>query len=155
MSLISKINKKYVTISNGVTESYEGTYGLFCDIYLPNNNPNPDNNNEYSDVNIFNPHKSAIYSETPDFTDIKYYIPNLFKKESANSSHEIFDNFYLEGERRPYIETTKSKELPKQTKVVVKVENTKFYFTIGKKLVVNGADGHMILRMTLEPLVEG
>lgn len=156
MTLISRLNKKYVEISNRVSNAYTDKMGLLCDIYLPKNKLNPDANETYNEVNIFEPHQVAEYNDEPSYTDIKFYIPHLLKKEAMNSSEAEFDAFYLADEaQRPFIECSKSNELPIQTKVVVKLENSKMYFFVDKKTVINGADGHMLLRQYLSPLSKG
>ena len=72
-----------------------------------------------------------------------------------NSPDLEFDNIFLgDYEKRPFIETTKRRELPIGTKVVVYIDCSKMYFWVDKKTVVNGANGHMLLRMYLSPLLE-
>ena len=72
-----------------------------------------------------------------------------------NSPETEFDSFYTEDEvNRPFIETTKKRELPIQTKVVVKQGQSIMKFFVDKKLVVTGADGFMLLRMYLSPLAK-
>jgi len=157
MSLISRINFKYVGISNKLTSSLEETFGLLCDLYFPVNPPNPDENNNYNDVNIFNPHQDSMYNSDPSVCQVKFMIPHLLKKESMNSAEDEFDAFYLEeyAENRPFIECSKKRELPIGTKVVVYLESSKMYFWVDKKTVVNGADGHMLMRQYLSPLARG
>lgn len=72
-----------------------------------------------------------------------------------NSPEAEFDAFYTEDEiDRPFIETTKRRELPIQTKVVVKQGQSNISFFVDKKLVVTGANGFMLLRMYLSPLAK-
>ena len=72
-----------------------------------------------------------------------------------NSSEAEFDSFYLENEMdRPFIETSKKRELPIATKVVVYQGRSISKFFVDKKLVVTGADGMMLLRMYLSPLAK-
>ena len=72
-----------------------------------------------------------------------------------NSTDLEFDSIFLgDYEKRPFIETTKKRELPISTKVVVYIEQSKMNFTVDKKTVVNGANGNMLLRMYLAPLLE-
>jgi len=155
MTLIGKINSNYVGISNRITEAYTESHGLFCDIYFPVHAKNPSTNNTYNDVDIFEPHQNTEYSDDPSVCQTKFYIPFLLKKESMNSSEAEFDSFYLaEENQRPFLETSKARELPIGTKVVVYLEYSKMYFWVDKILVVNGANGHMILRQYLAPLAE-
>ena len=82
-----------------------------------------------------------------------FYIPYLIKKEAMNSSETEFDGYFTEGEsERPFIETSKKRELPISTKVVVHQGESIIKFFVDKKLVVTGADGMMLLRMYLSPL---
>lgn len=168
-TLIGAINKDYVYLSNRMTSAYEKRYGFYCDLYFPRHkqfgtplidnqlyrNKYAKNGSEYDNVNIFEPHESASYSDEPDVKWAKFYIPNLLKKENVNTSDLEFDSIFLSDyEKRPFIETSKKRELPIGTKVVVYIENSKMYFFVDNKLVVNGANGHMLLRMTLAPLLE-
>ena len=172
-TLIGKINRDYVYISNNMTTAYERKYGLYCDLYFPLHNKSPQKVNktdnykqvpfmnsyngkgEYENVDIFEPHEQPAYKPYPDVTDAKFYIPYLLKKENMNSTDLEFDSIFLgDYEKRPFIETTKKRELPISTKVVVYIEQSKMNFTVDKKNVVNGANGNMLLRMYLAPLLE-
>ena len=172
-TLIGKINRDYVYISNNMTTAYERKYGLYCDLYFPLHNVSPqkvtrtDNpkqipfmNNyngtgEYENVNIFEPHEQPAYRPCPDVTNAKFYIPYLLKKENMNSPDLEFDAIFLgDYEKRPFIETTKKRELPLSTKVVVYIEQSRMFFFVDKKTVVNGANGNLLLRMYLSPLLE-
>jgi hypothetical protein len=157
MTLIGKINKQYVGISNKMSDAYSDKFGWLCDLYFPINEPNPDENGNYDFVNIFTPHQSSLFCTDPSVSQVKFVIPHLLKKESMNSAEDEFDAFYLEedNDNRPFIETSKTKELPIATKVVVFLESSKMYFFVDKKTVVNGADGHMLMRQYLAPLAEG
>lgn len=153
-TLIGTINKDYVYVSNRMTTAYERKYGLYCDLYFPVHR-NSTNVIEYDYVNIFEPHEQPAYRDIPDVSNAKFYIPYLLKKENMNSPDLEFDSIFLgDYEKRPFIETTKRRELPIATKVVVYIEQTKMYFFVDRKTVVNGANGHMLLRMYLSPLVE-
>ncbi len=151
MSIIGRVNKSFVNISNKVTSDYEKKFGLPCDIYVPIINPNPNALGNYDNVNVFSTHGPVKYADVPDYKT-KFYIPHLLKKESMLSPENEFDSFYLEGEKRPFIETSISKEVDIQSKIVVHIEDSIFQFVVEKKLVVNGASGHLILRMYLNPL---
>lgn len=152
--LVGRVNKNYVYVSNRVTSSYENTYGLRCDLYFPVNH-NYDETYKYQKVNLFTPHELPEYHEDPDVKGVLFYIPLLYKKEFMNSPEDEFDSFYLEDEpRRPFIETSKKRELPICTKVVVHLEETVMKFWVDKKTVKAGANGFFILRMGLSPLSE-
>jgi len=168
-TLLGAINKDYVYVSNRMTTAYEKRYGLYCDLYFPRHIKRPKSQNlldanyrnkyanegEYSNSNIFEPHETPTYNDEPDVKQVKFYIPNLLKKENVNSPDLEFDSIFLSDyEKRPFIETTKKRELPIGTKVVVYIECSKMYFFVDNKIVVNGANGHMLLRMTLAPLLE-
>lgn len=154
-TLVGIINRDYVYVSNGMTNAYERKYGLYCDLYFPVHAPSPKSNGEYDYVNIFEPHEQPTYRNTPDVPNVKFYIPYLLKKENMNSTDLEFDSIFLgEYEKRPFIETSKRRELPICTKVVVYIEQSKMYFFVDKKTVVNGANGNMLLRMYLAPLLE-
>ena len=106
-------------------------------------------------MKIFAPHQSPTYSKKPDVVRTYFYIPYLIKKDAMNSSETEFDSFYTEEEvDRPFIETTKKRELPISTKVVVHEGKSVIKFFVDKKLVVTGADGMMLLRMYLSPLAK-
>ena len=150
--IVNVINKKYVEISNRVTEAYEDVFSLPCDLYFPIYDPYNETT-KYRDMKIFAPHQSPTYSKEPDVRNAYFYIPFLIKKEAMNSSETEFDGYYTEGEsERPYIETSKKRELPISTKVVVHQGESIIKFFVDKKLVVTGADGMMLLRMYLSPL---
>lgn len=150
--VINTINKKYVEIANRVTDAYEKVFSLPCDLYFPIYEPYNETT-KYRDMKIFAPHQSPKYSKTPDVVDAYFYIPHLIKKEAMNSSETEFDGYYTEGEtERPFIETSKKRELPISTKVVVHQGESEIKFFVDKKLVVTGADGMMLLRMYLSPL---
>ena len=152
--IVNNINKKYVAISNRVTPSYEKVFALPCDIYFPIFNEY-DEDTKYRDMKIYAPHQSPTYNETPNYKDVPFYIPFLIKKDAMNSSEKEYDSFYTEDElNRPFIETSKKRELPIQTKVVVKQGKSIIKFFVDKKLVVTGADGFMLLRMYLSPLAK-
>lgn len=170
-TLLGDINRKYVYNSNNVTTAYERKYGLYCDLYFPVHNVNPQqagmgynadyqnsyatNSGQYNMTNIFEPHETPAYRETPDVARAKFYIPHLLKKENVNSPDLEFDAIFLgDYEKRPFIETTKRRELPMGTKVVVYLDYSKMYLWVDKKTVVNGANGQMLLRMYLSPLLE-
>ncbi len=154
--LISGINRKYVHISNRMTSAYEKTHSFLCDLYFPMNEKAPNENGEYINTNIFNPHEDAQYSDTPNVKGQKFVIPFLLKKIAMNSPEDEFDSFYtLDDVSRPFIETSKANELPIQTRVDVYLEQSVMRFWVDKKLVVNGSDGHLLLRMYLSPLAEG
>ena len=150
--VINTINKKYVEISNRVTEAYEEVFSLPCDLYFPIYDPYNETT-KYRDMKIFAPHQSPTYSKEPDVRNAYFYIPYLIKKEAMNSSETEFDGYFTEGEsERPFIETSKKRELPISTKVVVHQGESIIKFFVDKKLVVTGADGMMLLRMYLSPL---
>lgn len=150
--VINTINKKYVEIANRVTDAYEKVFSLPCDLYFPIYEPYNETT-KYRDMKIFAPHQSPTYSKTPDVSNTYFYIPHLIKKEAMNSSETEFDGYYTEGEtERPFIETSKKRELPISTKVVVHQGESEIKFFVDKKLVVTGADGMMLLRMYLSPL---
>lgn len=169
-TLIGAINRDYVYVSNSVTSAYERKMGLYCDLYFPyhvsekkqQSYGQPPYRNEiagdsgtYDNVNIFEPHEQPAYRKCPDVTNVKFYIPYLLKKENMNSPDLEFDSVFLgDYEKRPFIETSKRRELPMMTKVVVYIEQSKMYFYVDKKTVVNGANGQMLLRMYLSPLLE-
>ena len=154
MDLVNKINRNYVKISNRITPQYERVMGLPCDIYLPIFNKYTEEG-LYKDVKVFAPHQSPTYKVSPDFENVHFYIPFLIKKDAMNSSESEFDAFYTADEiDRPFIETSKKRELPLQTKVVVKQGKSISKFFIDKKLAVTGADGFMLLRMYLSPLAK-
>lgn len=150
--VVNTINKKYVEISNRVTDAYEKVYSLPCDLYFPIYEPYNEIT-KYRDMKIFAPHQSPTYSDKPDVENAWFYIPHLIKKEAMNSSETEFDGYFTEGEsERPYIETSKKRELPISTKVVVHQGESIIKFFVDKKFVVTGADGIMLLRMYLSPL---
>ena len=170
-TLLGDINRKYVYNSNNVTTAYERKYGLYCDLYFPMHNVSPqkkpidsepdyrnkypNNSGEYEMVDIFEPHEQPAYRDEPDVPKVKFYIPYLLKKENMNSPDLEFDAIFLgDYEKRPFIETTKKREVPIGTKVVVYIDCSKMYFWVDKKTVVNGANGHMLLRQYLSPLLE-
>lgn len=154
MDLVNKINRSYVKIANKITPQYERVMGLPCDIYLPIFNEYT-SEGLYKDVKVYAPHQSPTYKSTPDFENIHFYIPFLIKKDAMNSSESEFDSFYTADEiDRPFIETSKKRELPLQTKVVVKQGKSIMKFFVDKKLAVTGADGFMLLRMYLSPLAK-
>ena len=152
--IVNSINRRYVKVSARLVKKYEKAYGLPCDLYFPQH----DYYNEYSmyrDMKIFGPHQSYTYNELPDVRKTYFYIPHLIKKEGMNSSELEFDAFFLEEEiDRPFIETTKKRELPIGTKVVVYQGESISKFFVDKKTVVTGADGFMLLRMYLDPLAK-
>lgn len=152
--IVNEINKRYVKISNRVTKAYESKFALPCDLYFPIF-PTYSSTTKYRDMKIFTPHQSAAYSEKPDIANTYFYIPFLIKKDAMNSSETEFDSFYTAEEmERPFIETTKKRELPIGTKVVVYQGQSIIKFFVDKKLVVTGADGMMLLRMYLDPLAK-
>ena len=154
-TLLGNINENYVYISNRMTERYEEKYGFYCDLYFPRHKKDPKENGEYPTVNLFEPHEMPDYPDEPDVVDAKFYIPNLLKKENMNSPDLEFDSMYLtETEDRPFIETSKKRELPIQTKVVVHIGESVMNFFVDIKTVVNLASGHGLLRMYLSPLLE-
>ena len=171
-TLLGDINRKYVHNSNSMTTAYERKYGLYCDLYFPVHNLSPQNpttkeepyyrnsadpqkSGIYNMVNVFEPHEQPAYRDEPDVPKVKFYIPYLLKKENMNSTDLEFDSIFLgDYEKRPFIETTKKRELPISTKVVVYIDCSKMYFWVDKKTVVNGANGHMLLRMYLSALLE-
>ena len=153
-NIVNSINKKFVFISNRMTDKYTEKYGLPCDLYFPVFDTY-NTVTKYREMKIFSPHQSASYKEEPDYENVLFYIPYLIKKDAMNSPETEFDSFYTEDETdRPFIETTKKRELPIQTKVVVKQGQSIMKFFIDKKLVVTGADGFMLLRMYLSPLAK-
>jgi len=154
-TLLGDINQNFVHISNKMTEAYEQKYGFYCDLYFPKHKKNPQSNGEYPTINLFEPHEQCIYDEEPNVKDVKFYIPHLLKKENMNTPDLEFDSMYLnETDNRPFIETSKKNELPIQTKVVVHIGDSVMRFFVDLKTVVNGASGHMLLRMFLAPILE-
>lgn len=151
--LVNAVNKCYTRISNALVPAYESVFALPCDIYYPIFPPYTDRV-KYRDMKIFTPHQSPTYSKTPDLKT-KFYIPFLIPKEAMNSSETEFDSFFTEDTiDRPFIETTKKRELPIATKVVVHQGKSISKFFVDKKLVVTGANGMMLLRMYLSPLAK-
>lgn len=152
--VVNEINKKYVKISNRVTHAYEKVFGLPCDLYFPIFDPYNEKT-KYRDMKIFTPHQSPTYSKEPDVRNAIFYIPFLIPKEAMNSSEVDYDSFFTElTPDRPFIETSKKRELPIATKVVVHQGRSISKFFVDKKLVVTGADGMMLLRMYLSPLAK-
>ena len=152
--VVNEINKKYVKISNRVTHAYEKVFGLPCDLYFPIFDPYNEKT-KYRDMKIFTPHQSPTYSKEPDVRNAIFYIPFLIPKEAMNSSEVDYDSFFTElTPDRPFIETSKKRELPIATKVVVHQGKSISKFFVDKKLVVTGADGMMLLRMYLSPLAK-
>ncbi len=153
-NVVNSINKKYVYISNKVTEAYTEEFGLPCDLYFPIFDPYK-TDIKYRDMKIFAPHQSPSYPKKPNVEKTLFYIPYLIKNDAINSSELEFDSFYTETEiDRPFIETSKKRELPLQTKVVVYQGESISKFFVDKKLVVTGASGIMLLRMYLSPLAK-
>lgn len=151
--IVNAINKRYVKISNRVTKSYEEVFALPCEVYFPIFPPYTDTT-KYRDMKIFTPHQSATYAKEPNLRT-KFYIPFLIPKQAMNSSEAEFDSFFTEDTvDRPFIETSKKRELPIGSKVVVHQGASISKFFIDKKLVVTGADGMMLLRMFLSPLAK-
>jgi hypothetical protein len=150
MNLISSIYKKFTNVSNKLIENYESKFGLLCDLYFPENSSNPGDDGNYDEVNLFASHGIVSYSSTPDVEGALFYIPKLLKKEAMNSPESDFETFF-EDDERPFLETSKKRELPIHTKVVVYLSQSKMIFTVEKKTVVQGADGHMLLRQYLNP----
>jgi hypothetical protein len=154
MVLFGKLLKRYVALSNRLTNSYETKFAYACDVHFPIFGSNPNNDGNYDGTTLFSAHQPVTYADLPDITKVKYYIPRLFKKESMLTAEDNFDNFYTDGEEgnRPFLETTYAKELPIQSKVVIYLEDTKANFVVDKKTAVEGADGKMLLRQYLIPL---
>lgn len=153
--VVNSVNSRYVKISNRVTTAYEQVFGLECDLYFPIADKY-NKKTKYKNMKIFDPHQSFTYRKKPDVSKAKFYIPYLIKKDAMNSSELEFDAFYTAEEsiNRPFIETTKKRELYIGTKVVVYQGNSISKFFIDKKLVVTGANGFMLLRMYLSPLAK-
>ena len=153
-TLIGKINSRYVNICNKVTDAYTKKYGLICDVYYPINNAEANEYGTYEDVDIFNRRQSASYNEEPnaDLVGVKFTFVGLFKAEGMNSPSDEFDAFYLsDDDRRPFIECQHNRQLPVMSKIVVYVANSVFRFYIDRQTVVNGANGHLIMRQYLAP----
>jgi hypothetical protein len=152
--VVNSVNKRYTKLSERLIFSYEKAFGLPCDLYFPIH----DEYNEYTmyrDMKIFGPHQSFTYKELPDVRHTHFYIPYLIPKDAMNSSELEFSSFYNEDNvERPFIETSKKRELPIGTKVVVFQGESMLKFFIDKKLVVTGANGFMLLRMYLDPLAK-
>lgn len=154
--IIGRILKKFVDRSNRVTLAYEKKFSFFCDLYMPRFGANPNEDGNYDQTNIFTTHQPATYPSTPDVLNAKFYFVGLFKKESMNSSELEWDSFYLDDDSdRPFIETSKSRELPIQTKVKIYIEQSTLTMMVERKQVVQGASGHMLIRQYLIPCVEG
>ena len=154
-TLLGNINKSYVYISNRMTERYEEKYGFYCDLYFPRHKKDPVDNGEYPTVNLFEPHEMPDYPDEPDVCMTKFYIPYLLKKENMNSPDLEFDSMYrTETEERPFIETSKKRELPVQTKVIVYVGDSVMRFFVDLIGAVNLASGHGLIRMYLSPVLE-
>ena len=153
VDIVNAINKRYVRISNRVTGAYEKKFSLPCDVYYPIFPPYT-GTTKYRDMKIFTPHQSPTYAKIPDLKT-KFYIPFLIPKVAMNSSETEFDSYFTEETiDRPFIETSKKRELPIATKIVVHQGSSISKFFIDKKLVVTGADGMMLLRMFLSPLAK-
>lgn len=155
-NLIAKTYKKYTKIAQNMIKPYEETYGYLCDLYFPIHVPRKYGHG-YQRVNLYEPHELPEYKDTPDVCNVLFYIPQLLKEESMNSISQEFDNFALTaaGEiNRPFIETHPDKELPICTKVVIHLEESKLFYFVDVKRVVNGAGGHMLMRMYLSPLTK-
>jgi hypothetical protein len=151
--IVNAINKRYVRISNRITKAYEAQFSLPCEVYFPIF-PTYSSQVKYKDMKIFTPHQSPTYAKEPDLVT-KFYIPFLIPKQAMNSSEAEFDSFFTEDTiDRPFIETSKKRELPIASKVVVHQGQSISKFFVDKKLVVTGADGMMLLRMYLSPLAK-
>ena len=151
--VVNAINKRYTCISNRVTRAYEEAFALPCEVYYPIF-PLYTDLTKYRDMKIFTPHQSPTYAKTPDLRT-KFYIPMLIPKQSMNSPETEFDSFFTEDTiDRPFIETSKKRELPIASKIVVHQGLSIVKFFIDKKLVVTGANGMMLLRMYLSPLAK-
>lgn len=152
--VVNSVNKRYTKLSEKLIYSYEKVFGLPCDLYFPIH----DEYNEYTeyrDMKIFGPHQSYTYPKLPDVRHTHFYIPYLIPKDAMNSSELEFSSFYNEDNvERPFIETSKKRELPIGTKVVVFQGESMLKFFVDKKLVVTGANGFMLLRMYLDPLAK-
>ena len=106
-NIIVNLYKNFTPVSNRLTEAYTDTYGVPCDLYFPVHYPK--RGGTYNQVNLYEPEELPTYKEEPDMVDQYFYIPNLMKQESMNSSAETFDNFILvtEGlDTIPFIETS-------------------------------------------------
>lgn len=152
--VVNSVNKKYTKLSEKLINSYTKVFGLPCDLYFPIH----DEYNEYTlyrDMKIFGPHQSYTYPDLPDIRHTYFYIPYLIPKDAMNSSELEFSSFYNEDiVERPFIETSKKRELPIGTKVVVFQGESMLKFFVDKKLVITGANGFMLLRMYLDPLAK-
>ena len=92
-NIIVNLYKNFTPVSNRLTEAYTDTYGVPCDLYFPVHYPK--RGGTYNQVNLYEPEELPTYKEEPDMVDQYFYIPNLMKQESMNSSAETFDNFIL------------------------------------------------------------
>lgn len=154
-NIVTNIYKNFTPIADKLTTAYTDVYGVPCDLYFPVHYPKI--MGTYIQVNLYEPEELPTYKEEADIADQYFYIPNLMKQESMNTSADTFDNFIMltEGlDSIPYIETNPSRELPIATKVVVKLDKSKMYFFVDKKTVVNGVNGQMLMRMYLSPLTK-
>ena len=154
-NVIGKAYKILTPKEQELTGVYEGVFGVPCDVYFPIHTPQKGRN--YQQVNIFEGHELSYYEVEPSIKDVHFIIPGLMRKESMNSIADQFDNFVLKtdgGDTRPFIETSPQRELPMYSKVVAKLGASKKSFFVDQKTVVNGASGHMLMRMYLSPLTE-
>lgn len=154
-NVIAKSYKILTPKAKKLTKDYERVFGFPCDVYFPVHNPQK--GVTYQRINIFEGNQLPHYMMEPDLKDISFVIPGLMRKESMNSVADEFDNFILKndkGSTLPFIETSPDNELPQYSKVVVKIGSSVKRFFIDKKTVVNGAGGHMLMRMWLNPLTE-
>lgn len=155
-NIIAKTYKKFTKVAQDMVKPYENTYGFPCDLYFPVHVPQK-SASSYQRVNLYEPHELPEYKPTPDAKDIVFYIVGLLRTESMNSPSDQFDNFALttKGEMAmPFIETHPDNELPSYTKVVIKLEGSVLNYFVDIKKVVNGAGGHMLMRMYLSPLTK-
>lgn len=154
-NVIAEAYGKYTPLEQKVTGSYESVFGLPCDVYFPVHNPQK--GRTYQQINVFEGHELPYYEVSPSLQDVHFIIPGLMRKESMNSVADQFDNFVLKsdmGEARPFIETSPDRELPMYSKIVVKIKASNKSYFVDQKTVVNGASGHMLMRMYLSPLTE-
>ena len=77
-----------------------------------------------------------------------FFAPKLYKGTARGQKHGKRTTIYT------YIETKSARELPIATKVVVHIDKSRKMFFVDQKTVVNGANGHMLMRMYLSPLTK-
>lgn len=148
MSITTDLLGVFTNITPSIVDIYIGLFGIPSDIYYP------------LDVqqHLYDDHSKITYNSTPDIVGQQLLIVNFMNSKALRGNLTQFEDFFGEGEERPFIITHESLRLKPRTRIDAWFGSAKMSFQTELDEVITGvtsADGTystILVKQLLRPL---